>query len=182
MLLFARNFIKHPKMLGSMIPSSRFLIDQVLRQIDWQRARVIVEYGPGMGTFTAEILQRMHQGAILIAFETNHDFVRFLRSSFDDPRLHVVSGSAADVEDQLARLDCGPADYVISGIPFSTMPHDMRETILRRTHSVLHPQGALLVYQFSRKVLPHLERTFRHVRRDFELRNILPAQIFYCVR
>src|ERR671932_2045634 len=95
-ILFARNFIKHPKMLGSMIPSSRFLIDQVLRQIDWQRARVIVEYGPGVGTFTAEILQRMRQDAILIVFETNHDFVQFLRSSFDDPRLHVVSGSAAD--------------------------------------------------------------------------------------
>ena len=46
--LFALNFFKHPRMLGSIIPSSRFLIERVLRQVDWKRARVIVEYGPGV--------------------------------------------------------------------------------------------------------------------------------------
>ena len=48
-LLFARNFFKHPKMLGSLIPSSRFLIDHLTRQIRWDKARVIVEYGTGGG-------------------------------------------------------------------------------------------------------------------------------------
>ena len=60
MLLFAGNFLRHPYMLGSIIPSSRFLVNQVLEPIDWERARVIVEYGPGVGTITAEILRRMH--------------------------------------------------------------------------------------------------------------------------
>ena len=49
LLLFARNFLKHPRMLGSLIPSSRFLIDEVLQAVDWANARVIVEYGPGGG-------------------------------------------------------------------------------------------------------------------------------------
>src|SRR4026209_2837609 len=69
-LLFARNFFKHPKMLGSLIPSSRFLIQGVLKQIDWERAGVVVEYGPGVGTFTTEILRRMRPDATLAAFET----------------------------------------------------------------------------------------------------------------
>ncbi|MDF3053596.1 MAG: ribosomal methyltransferase KsgA/Dim1 family protein [Geminicoccaceae bacterium] len=55
-LLFGRNFIKHPKMLGSLIPSSRFLVNKVLGEVDWDRARVFLEYGPGVGTFTTEIL------------------------------------------------------------------------------------------------------------------------------
>lgn len=180
-LLFARNFFKHPKMLGSLIPSSRFLIEQLLRRVDWERARVIVEYGPGVGSFTTEILRRMHPDAKLVVLETNRDFVRLLRKSYDDPRLHVVHGSAAEVEAELARLGLERADYVISGIPFSTMPEAIRDAILQRTHAVLQPNGAFLVYQFSGEVLPYLEQRFREVHRGFELLNVLPARLFYCL-
>jgi phospholipid N-methyltransferase len=182
LLLFALNFFKHPKMLGSLIPSSRFLTDRLLRRIDWKRARVVVEYGPGVGTFTAEVLQRMRRDAKLVVIEVNEDFVRFLQESLPDPRLHVVHGSAEDVGTILAGLGCGPADYVISGIPFSTMPDDLRERILNATRAALRPDGEFLVYQFSAKVWPDLQRVFRHVHRDFEPRNVLPAQVFYCAR
>jgi phospholipid N-methyltransferase len=96
-LLFARNFFKHPRMLGSIIPSSRFLIHDLMRQVDWKRARVLVEYGPGVGNITAEVLKRMSPQARMVVFETNDDFVEFLRESIRDPRLTVVHGSAADV-------------------------------------------------------------------------------------
>lgn len=178
--LFARNFFKHPKMLGSLIPSSRFLIDRLLERVDWGRARVIVEYGPGVGTITEEVLRRMRPDATLVVFETNGEFVRFLEESLADPRLHVIHGSAEDIGDVLARLECGPADYVISGIPFSTMPEDLRERILNATRAALRPSGTFLVYQFSAKVWPHLQRVFRHVHRDFEVRNVLPAWLFFC--
>jgi hypothetical protein len=119
-LLFARNFFRHPRMLGSLVPSSPFLIKRVLRRIDWGTARVIVEYGAGVGTFTSEILRRMRPDAILVAFETNDEFVHYLSETLRDPRLHIVHGSAGQVGKVLERLGRGPADYVISGIPFST--------------------------------------------------------------
>src|SRR5215813_4901502 len=97
--LFFRNFFRHPRMLGSIIPSSRFLIKQLLQPIDWDQARVIVEYGPGVGGITAEILRRMRHAAQLIAIEMNPAFVGFLRKSLTDERLHVVEGSAADVKE-----------------------------------------------------------------------------------
>lgn len=180
LLLFARNFLKHPKMLGSVIPSSRFLIQEVLRPIDWARARVIVEYGPGVGTFTGEVLQRMRPDATLIVVETNTEFVRFLQASFSDARLQVVHGSAAEIGQILAQHGKARADYIISGIPFSTMPEELRESILRATHEVLEPDGSFLVYQFSAQVLPDLRRIFGHVERGFEPINILPAQTFFC--
>ena len=62
-LLFARNFFRHPMMLGSIVPSSRFLIRELLTPVDWTRARVIVEYGPGVGGITAEVLRRMRPEA-----------------------------------------------------------------------------------------------------------------------
>lgn len=180
--LFARNFIKHPRMLGSVIPSSRFLIDEVLGPVDWSRAKVVVEYGPGVGNITAEILSRMSADARLIVVEMNPEFVRFLRNDLRDPRLQVVEGSAADIESVLRDAGHDSADYIISGIPFSTMPPDIREAVLRASHAALKPSGAFLVYQFSRRVLPDLERVFDSVERRFEPLNILPAQLFVCAR
>lgn len=180
MLLFASNFVKHPRMLGSAIPSSRFLVSEVLDQIDWDRARVIVEYGPGVGNFTAAILRRMPRRAQLIAIEMNPDFVQYLQSELTDPRLIVAHGSAGDVERILAENGHRRADYVISGIPFSTMSSELREDILRTTESVLSPGGAFLVYQFSSRVRNDLERIFGTVDSGFVPFNILPARTFVC--
>jgi phospholipid N-methyltransferase len=180
LMLFARNFLKHPRMLGSLIPSSRFLIEEVLQAVDWSKARVIVEYGPGVGTFTAEVLRRMRPDASLIAIETNTDFVRFLKSSITDPRLKVIHGSAVTTDEVLRDLGHLKADYVISGIPLGTMPTELRCGILHTTHAVLDPRGSFLVYQFTTRVLPDLQRIFKLVERRFEPLNILPAQIFFC--
>lgn len=178
--LFARNFIKHPKMLGSVIPSSRFLVGQLLSQIDWDRAEVIVEYGAGVGTFTRELLSRMSPDAHLLVLETNGDFVEFLRDSIRDPRLIVAHASAAEVESVLRENGLARADYIISGIPFSTLPPDVRDAIIVATRDALKPDGRFLVYQFSARVLPYLRRTFGEVQRAFQPLNILPARLFYC--
>jgi phospholipid N-methyltransferase len=180
LLLFAGNFLRHPMMLGSIIPSSRFLVNQVLEPIDWERARVIVEYGPGVGTITGEILRRMRPDARLVAIETNEAFVRFLKRSFPDPRLHVVHESAAEVQTVLERLGLAPASYIVSGIPLGSMPESVRADIAAKSRGALAPGGAFLVYQFTARALPVLQRTFRHVQRSFERRNLPPAQLFVC--
>ncbi|HEY8052227.1 MAG: class I SAM-dependent methyltransferase [Steroidobacterales bacterium] len=179
-LLFARNFFRHPRMLGSIVPSSRFLIRQLLAPVNWTQARVFVEYGPGVGGITAEVLRRMHPDAILIAIEMNPDFVSYLGRAIPDPRLKVVQGSAESVDEVLQRFGRNSADYIISGIPFSTIPAPVRERILRKTCDVLKPRGAFLVYQFSTRVLEDLKRIFGYVGRKFEPLNVLPAHLFFC--
>jgi len=179
-LLFAQNFLKHPKMIGSFIPSSRYLVDRLLGEIEWNSSSVIVEYGPGVGTITAKILQRMRPDAKLIAIEMNEDFVNYLRSSFDDERLHVVHGSAADVCSILQDLGTDGADAVISGIPFTVMPENVRTKILRDSRQCLRENGKFIVFQFTRAGLPHLRSEFSDVRVGFEPLNILPASLFFC--
>jgi phospholipid N-methyltransferase len=179
-LLFARNFFKFPTMLGSLIPSSPFLVNDLLSQVDFDRARVIVEYGPGVGTFTQEILKRMRPDAALVAIELNEEFAGFLKDEIGDRRLHAVHASACDVGKVLASLNLPSADYIISGIPFSTMPKSLRAEIMRNSREALRPDGALLVYQFTRAVRPYLESSFGSVQENFQMLNILPARIFYC--
>ena len=182
LFLFARNFVKHPNDVGWMLPSSSFVVDSVLKQVDWENAKVIVEYGPGVGTFTRSMLERLRPDGKLIAFEINEDFVKYLGKTLDDPRLHLVQESAADVDMVLERLGFKHADHVISGIPFKTLPHALRDTIVRKTYSVLRPKGSFLVYQLSNAVLPYLEEVFGAVSREVEVANIMPAQFFYCAR
>ncbi|QJQ96152.1 MULTISPECIES: class I SAM-dependent methyltransferase [Halomonadaceae] len=178
--LFARNFFKHPRMLGSIIPSSPFLVRRLLDQADWERARVLVEYGPGVGTISREILSRMHPEARLVVVETNEDFVNFLHESIPDPRLLVVHGSAEDIKAILAEHNLDGADHVIAGIPFSTMPDALRRGVLQATQEALNPTGSMLIYQFSPKVHSDLQQVFSNVRKGFEPLNIPPAQVYFC--
>lgn len=167
-------------MLGSAIPSSRFLINRVLDSLDWPSIRIMVEYGPGVGTFTREILRRLRPDASLIAIELNLDFVDFLRDSLPDPRLRVLHGSAADVRNLLLPTKLCQADCILSGIPYTVLPREMRRHIFLETRHMLSRDGLFVVYQYTRAVLPDLQRTFPSVDVDFEPLNILPARLFRC--
>ena len=180
--LFGRNFLRHPKMLGSVIPSSRFLVQRLLKVVPWERTNVAVEFGPGVGTITAQALRRLPPNGTLVAIDTNPDFVRFLSRSLPDPRLKVVHASAAEVSDVLQRLGLGPADCIISGIPYSTMPAAARSATIEASYAALRHGGLMLVYQFTRAVRPELMAVFGDVKEGFEPLNLLPARIFVCNR
>jgi phospholipid N-methyltransferase len=178
--LFARNFFKYPSMLGSIVPSSRFLVKDLMSEIDWDRARVLVEFGPGVGTITREVLKRMRPDAVLVVIELNEEFVQYLGATIRDPRLRIVHGSAAHVRRILAEQGLAPADCIISGLPYSLLPEELRKEIVAESRQALKAEGSLLVFQFSPSVLPYLKSSFSSVKLGFQLLNILPARIFHC--
>jgi phospholipid N-methyltransferase len=176
-LFFARSFLKNPKMLGSFLPSSRYLRRNLMRHVP-RESSCIVEYGPGVGTITFDLLKRVRRDGVLIAIEQNPDFVEFLRENVADPRFRVYQGSAEDVPNVLPLFGVNKADCIVSGIPYSTIPARTRETILRNSRMVLRNGGTFLVYQFTSAVAPHMREVFGHVHQEIELRNFLPARIF----
>jgi phospholipid N-methyltransferase len=176
---FLVGFLKHPVMVGSVIPSSKVLIDKMLAPVDWSETKLFVEYGPGVGTFTQHILERLAPDATLITIDTNDDFTRYISRKFTDNRLMAVTGSAADVRSIIA--DCGfaHADYILSGLPFSTLPPGVGPAIAAETAEALRPGGAFLVYQFSPKVRQFIAPHFERIDRDFEWLNVPPATLFW---
>ena len=179
---FLRGFLKNPVMVGSIIPSSRVLIDKMLDPVDWETTRLFVEYGPGVGTFTKPVLDRLAPDATLVTIDTNSDFTHYLKQEIDDPRLVAVTGSAADVESILADRNLGDADYVLSGLPFSTLPPGVGDAIASATSKVLRPGGAFLVYQFSPKVRDFIQPHFEPIKRGFEWINVPPATLFWAYK
>jgi len=181
-LQFLRGFLKHPVMVGSIIPSSRTVIEKMLAPVDWENTKLFVEYGPGVGTFTRPILEKLGPDAVLLTIDTNPEFTKFLKESIDDERLVTVTGSAGDVEKILADRGFAHADYVLSGIPFSTLPPGIGEAIGKATAEVIRPGGAFLVYQFSPKVLDFIRPWFDRIERGFEWINVPPATLFWAYK
>lgn len=150
-------------MLGSAVPSSQFLTEKILAPIDFENARVIVEYGAGVGNISIEILRRMRSDAKLLVFELNEDLVAFLKKEYNDSRFIASGHSAADVESVLQQYNLDKADYVISGVPFSTIPPAIAAKIVKATKQILKPNGKFLVYQFRQKVLDYLKSHFKNI-------------------
>jgi phospholipid N-methyltransferase len=177
--VFFEGFLEHPVMVGSIIPSSRFTIRKMLAPVNWDECKVFVEYGPGVGTFCRPVLERMRRDGLLIVIDTNPLYIDYLRATITDSRFVAVHGSAVDVEDIVLGHGHDHADYVLSGLPFSTLPDGIGPAIAQATYDVLRPGGAFLVYQFSAKARDFMARHFRRIDEGFEALNILPCRLFW---
>ena len=147
--VFFQGFLEHPRMVGSIIPSSRSTIDKMLAPVNWDECTLFVEYGPGVGTFCRPVLDRLPRGGELVVIDTNPLFIDYLKHTIGDSRFHPVLGSAEDVEAIVRSLGHEHADYVLSGLPFSTLPEGVGPAIAAATLRVIRPGGAFLTYQFS---------------------------------
>ena len=166
-------------MVGSVIPSSKVLIDRMLAPVDWANCKLFVEYGPGVGTFTQHVLRRLPADAVLLTIDTNPDFTAYLSRKIRDSRLRAVTGSAADVREIIDGLGFEKADFILSGLPFSTLPPGIGPKIAEATAEALRPGGAFLVYQFSPKVRQFIAPHFERIDRGFEWFNVPPATLFW---
>ena len=178
-MFFFRQFLKNPRMIGSIIPTSRAAVDRLLEPIDLSSARCVVEYGPGTGVFTRAILARSSPSTQVIAIDPNPNFIRYLSETINDSRLVCVQGSAVDVEAIVADLNYEAVDYVVSGLPFSTLPNGLDTQIMAATQRVLAPSGQFVVYQYSRFVITHLSQHFKRVDQRRAWQCIPPAYLFW---
>ena len=174
---FFQAFLRSPRVVASMIPSSPFLERRLVRAAGLDRAGVVVELGAGTGGTTRAMLAAMPQDARLIAIERTAEFVEPLRR-IGDPRLTVVNGCASSIVEQLETLGLDHADAVVSGIPFSTMPPALAGTIVREVYRALAPHGRFVAYQFSDKVADFARPVFGQPNVEHELRNVPPLKIF----
>ncbi len=173
--VFFRGFVEHPRMVGSIIPSSEHTIRKMLAPVKWDECKVFVEYGPGVGTFCRPVLDRLPRDGMLVVIDTNPLFIDYLRHTIGDSRFHPVLGSAADVEEILKALGQDKADYVLSGLPFSTLPEGVGPAIAAATHRVVRKGGAFLTYQFSTTARDLTARHFARVETGFAWWNIPPC-------
>lgn len=177
--VFFKGFLKHPVMVGSIIPSSDTTVRKMLEPVNWDECNLFVEYGPGVGTFCRPVLERMKPDATLVVIDLNSDFIEYLGKSIHDSRFYPIHGSAADVQEIIRELGHDKADYILSGLPFSTLPDNLGPKIAKETYDAIRPGGAFLVYQFVKRARDFMAVHFDRIDNGYSLWNILPCHLFW---
>jgi phosphatidylethanolamine/phosphatidyl-N-methylethanolamine N-methyltransferase len=175
---FLQDFLRRPRQVGSVIPSSRFLERRIVRAAGLARARSVVELGPGTGGTSRALLAAMGENARLLVIEINPRFAELIRRSVRDPRLIVHQGDASDLAATLRQHALSPPDAVISGIPFSTMPRELGLRVLRAAREALAPGGRFVAYQMRDRVEGLGRTVFGAPRVQVELLNVPPMRIY----
>ena len=175
---FLFEYIKHPRRIGAVAPSGRRLSRKMMMPIDFGAADVIVEYGPGTGSFTQELIMNRKPDTALILIEQNEHFCRQLELKYGSMHhVRIIHGNAEHVNLYLRDLGFDHADYIVSGLPFTSLPKDASDSILTATKTALGGSGKFITFQYSLVKRRFFEQYFSITERQKELRNLPPAYV-----
>ncbi|MCL2572257.1 MAG: methyltransferase [Defluviitaleaceae bacterium] len=180
-LSFIWQYITKPRTVGAVAPSSKYLAKKMIQDIDFENTQYIVEYGPGTGVFTEKILKSKKPSTILLIIENNEEFYQLLEKRYpDEANLYIIKGSAADLEKYMKQYDIPYADYIVSGLPFASLPQDVSIEILEQTKKHLKPGGRFITFQYTLLKKDFIGRFFNEIDIRREMRNIPPAYVLSC--
>ena len=177
-LMFSK-FLRHGTTIASFVPSSPFLARKMLKGIDWDAAKCIVELGAGTGPITSELVKRAKPGTKLVIIEQDADFCNRLRQKF--PTADIAQADAAKLDELLAERGIDRADHVISGLPLPSFSADLRGGILASAAKTLSSEGTFRQITNMPWVYFRLYRKyFNDVRFRLAPINFPPAGFYVC--
>ena len=179
-LMMLSNFLKNPKQTGAVAQSSKFLTNEMLKKSDFKKSKYIVELGPGMGTFTKQILKKAKPDAKIVCFEVNEKFCSHLSKSFHDKQLIVLNAGADKIRINLKRLGIREADCIISGLPFRNFSSAIKKKIIQEVKKSLSDNGRFILFQYTTGMGNILKAHFDKVKRKFVVLNLPPAFVYVC--
>jgi len=169
---FVQQFIRNPRKMGSITPSSAALCRAMCETVNWEHSLRIAELGAGDGVLTRHLLAHMAPQAQLDVFEISPELVKGLRR-WNDARMQVRACSAEYLS--------GEYDVIFSGLPLLSLPPATRDAILSAVHEGLGPRGVFVQFQYTSLTQPSLSRYFTWQRQRV-LKNMPPAWVYRCTR
>ncbi len=145
--LFFRQWLRSPKSMGSVIPSSRYLAHAVADVVAWRPGQYIVELGGGTGAITQGLIDRGIPRDRLVVIELERALFEHLRLRL--PGANVVQGDATKLHEILEQLGIDDVGTVISGLPMVGMPFEFQRAIIDQAFRVQRPGNFVLQYSYS---------------------------------
>lgn len=177
-LMFTK-FLQRGRVIASFAPSSRFMANAQVRDIDFANAKCIVELGAGTGPITAELLNRAPKHCRLLIIELDRDLCRHLRKRF--PGADIVEADATDLDRLLDERGIDKVDHILSGLPLPSIPEEIRDRILDVSARRLASGGTFR----QLTVMPWVYyRMYRRYFTDIHFRfvplNLPPGGVYVC--
>ena len=170
---FFTNFLKDPKKVGSVIPSSKFLSKAMAQ---YTKGPIIVEIGAGTGAFTRDLSQKTTPENFY-AIEIDDEMYQTLVQNFPD--LQILKGDASSLKDILPKEVIRNVDTIVSGIPLLNLSQEARKDIIDSCFSILKKEGQILQFTYGPACpIPAKKWKIHSERLTYILNNVPPAFIW----
>lgn len=182
MFEFIKEFIKSPKSIGSITPSSKYLSNKMIENVNFEKCNCIIEYGPGTGVFTEKIIARKKEDTLFIVFENDKLFADKLTNKYRYKKnVKIINDSAENIKKYLNLYNISDIDYIVSGLPFTSLPREISDKILKTTSSLIQEKDkSFITFQYSLVKKNYFNNYFDNINVDRELLNMPPAYILEC--
>jgi len=177
---FIKEFWKDKKMIGSILPSSKFLAAKMLNHIPLENTKLIIELGPGTGIFTEKIIEKINASTHLIVLELNPELCKELKAKINLPNVHIKEASADKIGEIMKEFGFEKADIIISSLPFANFSVELRNSILEVVKKSLNENGSFIQFQYSLNAYKNLKKLFPVVKLNFTALNFPPAFVYTC--
>ena len=167
-------------MVGSVVPSSKFLSRKMLDHLNFKSAKLVVELGPGTGVFTERIIEKLGKDCTLLIIELNDKFYKDLKKRITDKRVYIRKGSASDLHKFMKELNIEKADFIVSSLPLAIIPSTLRKRIVIEVNHKLEKNGEFIQFQYSLQSLKLFKKVFKQISIRHCLFNMPPAFVYSC--
>lgn len=177
---FLRLWLRRPRRLGAVLPSSRALATAMAGCLDVERPGSVVELGGGTGSITRAILGVGVAAHELFVIEREAALCDVIASRC--PGVHVLRGDARETNALLHHAGASDVKAIVSGLPLLSIDKDIVRRILHAAFSVLAGDGDFLQFTYGlnppicRSMQAELGVTGR--RTGWVLANVPPAAIW----
>jgi phosphatidylethanolamine/phosphatidyl-N-methylethanolamine N-methyltransferase len=186
---FLGEFLSKPMVTGAVAPSSSYLARTVVEGLDLENARAILEYGPGTGAFTTQVLQHANPASKFVAIEINPHMAEEFRAKH--PGVILAEDSVANVREICDRAGIESVDCIVSGLPWASFSESMQKEFLDAMMRTLKPGGRFVTFAYIHGLLlPQGKRFANLLPRYFSKitksrivwLNLPPALVYRCTR
>ncbi|MBK8493513.1 MAG: methyltransferase domain-containing protein [Saprospirales bacterium] len=171
----AIQFTKNLFTTGAFTETSRGVELEICTKLPQGPNKVVVEFGMGHGNITKEILRKISPDSKVYSFEVNPEFCEYVKNEIKDKRLVVVNDSAENMSKHIE----GMVDAFISSIPFTFIPKEVGDEIIRLSFESTNPGGYFSQVLYSGFHFKRFEKVYDECHMKV-LRNIPLEFIYHC--
>ena len=170
-LRFFRALLARPRKVGAFAPSGPHLARAMAAQIEVEGP--VLELGPGSGSLTGAILQRV-PASQFTAIEYDNDLCLLLKTRFHGA--NIIHGDAFNLEHTLGHAE--PFAAIISGLPLLNFPMAERQRLMETAMARLLPGGVFAQFSYGLKPSVPAPEGCTVTRAAMVWANVPPARVW----
>ncbi len=179
---FLQAFLKNPLKVGAIAPSSPELAQKMAEDIVPNENDIVLELGVGTGAITKVLQEIVPDEKSYLGIELDKNLVTSLKKNF--PRLKIIRGNACEVFSLHQKTHLGKVGYIISCLPFVSIPNEIGEIILTEIDKFMEKGCVFRTFQYAHgyyfpsaiKLREYMDKNYGKAQKSqIVMKNVPPA-------